>query len=1329
MKKFVEIFIKKPVTICTLTILIMIAGILGVMGMPVNLMPNMNMPFVAVSVIYPGASANEVEEQVTKKLESSIRTTAGIVEMTTNSYDNASALVIKFDYGTDVDAKIEEMENKLSLVTFPDDCYEPIFATVDFNAMAVAKVSVFRNDGNIDQLVEDTKAIQDLFYSIEGVGQVNVTGLPETKIELKSLEGLDISVMVVAQELMNGNLDIPLGSIIVDGENASIKNESSAKSIEELKKLPVKLEFNASAWTLLESFNDMLIEYEDSTTQEIIDQTNNLKDARDYINEIDGKTATEVEEIADGLSGVRSIMELVRNNTDVTLKMMWNQVIYPLSSDPDFLAASDEDLEKMAEQYDMSHELLKTLQKYAKDGTLEDKWNIIVNFRKTYPDEVTYEQFANLFIDLEFFEDYDPSSPTADEDFKDITKGVELADTINVIAFNDIIEAKENNEEVTNDMYAALFIGSDYAEESPLLVSGETIGIIRQDSFDANCQALIDYKDSHLDTEGNPRKLTDEEFMELYNKLIFEEELSLTPTLDLIHLIRNLDYEAVQYTSDGESGYLPVKLEDLCKVYYKTSYSDHAEFNGSFSTIISIYNKSGANSTATVEGVKEIMAESELTSTFFLLDDQSEYINESINNVLSSMLIGGLLAIAIIFVFIKKIGTSLVIGITMPLSVLASLASLYFMGTSLNMVSLGGLAVGIGMLVDNSIVVIEAITKKRESGMTLVKSAIEGTAEVGGSLLASTLTNIVVFFPILFSSGLTKEIFTDLTWAVIFSISYSLIVAITVIPSLYCLVYRKDMKKEEKTGVSTVKPIEKKPSVLVEKLESLYEKLLRKALKRKGLVVISALVIFILSVSMVFMTGIEFLPPADKHLLEVNITYENNYTLEEAHADTLKCRDIINQNVEDIEFVAVQVSGGSILSTNCNSTITVQLKETAKETEDVAQDIRELLDFNTNKLEVTQIDGIVASVTSGLMSGISVTLLGDNLDTLKEIADEAKVELMKVKGISSVYDNATAKSNEYVIHIDRDLCAEYNIDYTTLVAMLRVGIAGQDIATITLNDADEATNINVQFNDSTLTNIDTIKDIVVGINDEGAIKLKDIAQVELHQRRASITKENGKYVLTISVQTHGLDMGAASDVIEETINPLLKKHKGYEFKESGVNSYLTEAFDGLVVVLIASFILLFAVMACQFESLLKPFIVIMSIPLSFTGSFVSILISGTTLNVVSFIGIIMLMGVIVNDAIVMIDKIDLMISEGHTPYEAVVKGAPERIRAILMTSLTTILALIPLALGMGDGGELMQPLGIVVMGGLTLGTVVTLFLIPSFYCIIKRVKTRKVAEK
>ena len=829
---------------------------------------------------------------------------------------------------------------------------------------------------------------------------------------------------------------------------------------------------------------------------------------------------------------------------------------------------------------------------------------------------------------------------------------------------------------------------------------------------------------------------------------VFDPDLAVSFTEELLGAINDADLSALDFDADGNAD-LTLKIGDAAKVEYVTEYSEGSYINEYPSVTLQVYGVSGANTTAISQAVKDELEKFNSSSNVVLLDDQAKFINDSITNVLSSMLIGGALAILVIYLFLRRIRTSLIIAVTMPLSVLCALACLYFMGITLNMVSLGGLAVGIGMLVDNSIVVIESISVERDKGKTAVTAAVDGTKLVAGSLLASTLTSVCVFFPILFTEGLSKMIFSDLSYSVIFSLTFSLIVALTVIPTLYCAVYSDKVMLAGKALESRVKQIKdkvggtkktdltaaanaEKPAVSrrekrfrpLASLMRAYDSFLRAALKKRWLVLLIALVIFAGSVGLVFVTGTEFMPSVDQRTIEVSIYFDASDNLAYCEEKTRLVYDDIYEKVPDIKYISSTVGTIGLLSTAPSGVIRLLLEDGGEKTKKTLANVREIAENYGLNVSVTEVDGVLASLMSGLggFATISAIITDDDVETLKAIAQTVRERTLAADPcFKQVTDNFSDEMLEYDIKIDKAKCIERGVDYTVAVGTLRAGIAGYTACSVIAGG--ESLDVSVRFKEGTIEEYYSgITNFVLGFDGTSAVTLGEVATVTSHYSPTIIKKENGKNLVTLSAEVSGMDSGSASRIFTNIIAEVLEDYEGSEFRENGVNHYLIEVFDGLTVALIASFLLLFAVMACQFESLAKPFIVIFAVPFSFTGGFLALVLTGISLNVVSFVGIIMLMGVVVNDAIVMIDRIGQFEAEGMARYDALIEGSKSRMRAIWMTTLTTVLALVPLALGIGKGSELMQPLGVVVMGGLTLATFVTLVIIPVMYSIVKRVK-------
>ncbi len=1186
----------RPVTICTIVVVCFGLGIMAVTDMDVNLLPEMSYPALGITVAYPGASAETCDEDVRPLMENTLKTTNGIKSLTTMCIENASIAVVMFDYDTDLDKKMAEIEDKFKLVQFPSACYDPIYLQVDFNGLAVATVTVCNPD-DPQKSYEAAEELRTRFLAVENVGSVTVTGMPEDSITIRPIKGLESVILLIAQTLQtNGQLDIPLGNLVFNGETVSFRNDSEADDIDAIRKTPMEIPLTGDLATALTTAKRLL----------------------DYVS---SSSADELENTKGEIERLYSLFEGI---------------------DPE--GKTDDEL----------------LGEIAAALPLE---NLPENLKGT-----VYEIILNAL-----------------RDSGDI-KG-RLADII--AGFDEIIAMKRGLEESGAEPTAA-----DYKAMLDIFVAKTGIDV--------------------------PMEISE----------------------DLVGLLTEINPDEFEYEQDGSATFVAT-IEQVAEVVSSSSNSSYAYYNSKPAVTIEVYGISGANTTAISEEVKKILASSDdLGAEAILLDDTSSFINDSITNVLSSMLIGGLLAVLVIYLFLRRVRTSVIIAITMPLSVLLALICMYFMGITLNMVSLGGLAVGIGMLVDNSIVVIESITCERDKGKTAIQAAVDGTRLVMGSLIASTLTSVCVFFPILFTKGLTKMIFTDMSWSVIFSLTFSLIVAVTVIPTLYCLAYgdklmlsgklfkaehaRAERLRQKQERRNAKRALQGKPPEkggVMGTMMRMYDKLLRGLLKRRWLVLTVAVVLFGASTYFAFATGIEFMPSVDQRTIEVKVTFSPSDNMDYCQETSRAVYDAIQNNVEGIKHLSLNVGKAGLVATSPSGTIRIILEDDGSSTKEAVARVREVVNGFNLRSSVTEVDGVLASLMSGMggISSIAVSVAGEDINVLEEIYAKVKDKaLADYDYFKTITHDATDTVTEYRLVFDKEKCLKNGVDYMVAVGTLRAGIAGFTACTATENG--KTVNVNVIFDENTITCADDLRSFVLGLHDGAAVTVADVCtEINETQTRTAIKKENGKYILSISAEAQGVDAGTAGKTFKSVVAEVVADYEGYTYSETGVNFYLNEVFQGLIVSIIVSFLLLFAVMACQFESLKKPFIVIFAIPFSFTGGFLALALTGMSLNVVSFVGLIMLMGVVVNDAIVMIDRIGQFEADGMNRYDALIEGSKSRMRAIWMTTLTTVLALVPLALGIGKGAELMQPLGIVVIGGLTLATLVTLVLIPTVYSLVNRV--------
>ncbi len=1330
MKRLLKTIIFRPVTICTMVVLLLILGVMSTIDSNVNLVPDMNLPYVGIVTTYPGASATAVEKDVTKKTETVLNTISSINSVSAYSLDNVSMIAVYFDYGTDVEKKIKEMEMQFKTLELPDGCDAPYVSQFDINASPIASIAVSKKTE--DNLNEVSNDLMEKLYNIEGVGSINTFGDNINRVEIKGLEGLELTSGLIVKTLMKSNLDIPLGTIYQDGNNIALRNTTNPTTIEEIKNLPIKYELSLPIYLAIKKASGLLDLYETSTLNDFNNYVKELEDIQKEINYLDSLTVEKLNEYQLETRFNRLILELLRNNTSLMLKKEWEK-IEPFVTDIEFLSLSDDELNTLANKTLIDYDLLKFLHDNADNtgGDVKKLWDILIEYRKIYvnDNDLSYENLVPLFkdggsVNIDSI-DYSFSGlkiySTLDDE--KIVWKLRSCDFLNPIYLRTFYEKVKNVEILTSLDYVLLFLDSKNIKDYPLLANILFVDFINNNSFIDNIKVLKEVKETIVNSEGNPINkdeslydgnnkniLSDEDYLNLYNKLDLKYDYNLNLTTDIIHLLRNIDFSKTNIDYDNIKASLNLKLDDLGHVELNNTSKTFARYNGKDAVILDVIMAKDGNTSKVVSQIKEIIKKNDFNAEVTLIEDNAEFINDSISNILSSMLIGGVLAIIVIYLFIRKIRSSLIIAVTMPLSILTALIFLWLMNISLNMVSIGGLAVGVGMLVDNSIVVLESITKHREKGEDVPTSCVLGSEEVASSLLASTLTNICVFIPILFIKGLTREIFSDLVYAIIFSMVMSFITAVFVIPTLYHLLYYKktnDLKYVKGVG----------------KLTSFYEKTLKKTLRIKGIFLIASFFVFISSLLLILTFKMEFLPKIDKGIIEVQVEYEYGTTKEEINNTEIVIENEIKK-LDNIKNISYCYGKKSITNFNDKAFIRLEVDNNKVNTTDYANKIRKTVSnvSGIKSVSVQEIDGIVAQLTSSFSSS-ALDIKTKNYDELRQVSEEIKVELLKDERITNAVVTGTSLIKEVRYHLDLEKCNKNNINYQELIKLLRVGIASYDACSLDING--ELMKVNVQFSDDDLSSLDKINNLAVGFSLTGVIKLKDIATIEIVDAPNFLMTSNGDYVSSISVETIGIATGDVTKIMENASKKVLSNHPNVTSNVGGISLYLKEAFEGLAIALIFAFILLYAVMACQFESLIKPFIIVMAIPFGLTGAILSLTLTVRSLNIVSLIGIIMLLGVIVNDAIVMIDKINLNIKEGMKPYEAVIKGATDRLRAVWMTSLTTILALIPLSLGLGRGGTLMQPMGIVVLGGLLVGTVITLYLIPAFYCLIKKIKTKE----
>ena len=786
-----------------------------------------------------------------------------------------------------------------------------------------------------------------------------------------------------------------------------------------------------------------------------------------------------------------------------------------------------------------------------------------------------------------------------------------------------------------------------------------------------------------------------------------------------------------------------VRIKDLGTIIDgQKKVTSYSRINGQESISFSIQKQSTGNTVKVSQAVNKALAElkEELPANieFITIMDSAEYIQLSIDNVVSNLLTGSLLAILILYVFLRNVRSTLVIALSIPISVIGTFILMYFSGMTLNMMSLGGLALGVGMVVDNSIVILENIYRHREEGMGQIEAAIFGAQEVAMAVAASTLTTVAVFVPIAWVEGIASQIFKQLALTITFSLLASLLVALTLVPMLSS----KMMKVNG--SVATKKPGLYQKFFTVTgswfgKVDQGYRKLLSWSLNHRRQVVIIVCLLVALSIGLMPLIGAEFIPNMDEGTISISVSMPYGTKLEKTDQVISRLEEICTA-IPEVKEVSASVGGGSTNSMGGSSgsdsgSLNLALKplaERTRSTEEVADEIRQ---------KAKDIAGAEISVSGGSVMGMSgmggasleVDLKGDSLEKLDELATQVKDIISGIEGTREVESSMDEGRPEVEVTVDRQKAAYYGLNAAQIASTVRGAIQGQVVTTFR-TDEDEI-DVRLQLPEESVKNLQDLGSLTVISAMGYRVPLSEVAKFEIVEGPNTIERINQVRTVNVTAQIVGRDLNSVVKELNEKLAEM-SFPSGYSYEMGGYAQMMTESFQDLGLALVLAIILVYMVMASQFESLFHPFVIMFSMPVTIIGVVLGLLISGRNFSVISFIGVIMLAGIVVNNAIVLIDYINTLRSRGLERTEAILKAGPTRLRPILMTTLTTVLGMLPLALGIGEGGELGAPIGVVVIGGLTTSTLLTLVFVPVVYSIFddwgrrlsrKRVKSKEIS--
>ena len=785
-----------------------------------------------------------------------------------------------------------------------------------------------------------------------------------------------------------------------------------------------------------------------------------------------------------------------------------------------------------------------------------------------------------------------------------------------------------------------------------------------------------------------------------------------------------------EFKSVEEIANLPITTGNGTMIYIKDiatveevekEQSSYAMINGTEGIMYSLSKQSDANIVNLTEAVKETITKLEKQYPDLeieLLSTTGDYIKDSVANVATTAFQSALVAIIVLLVILRDPKTSLVIAISIPTSIVATFALMYVKGMTLNTISMGGIVIGIGMLVDNSVVVLENIYKHFEKGLDPKKAAEVGTKEVSMAVLASTLTTVAVFLPLTFVSGMVGQMMHDLSYTICFALAASYVVAITVVPMACSLILKQTSNKKEN---ALTRALEAWGRVL-DGLDRGYKNILKLALKHRIGTLLVVLGIFIGTLAIVPLVGFDLMPMTDEGAASISITLPDGSLIE----DTKDTLTKVLSKIEDIP--EIEMTSASIQDSNTAS-VTIDLvakQERTRSTDEVCDEIEKLME----NIAGAEISVASSSAAMGAMAGgsnISLNIKADDSDTLRTVSEELVTLISQIKGATNVESSLNDSLTEANLIVNRAKAAKYGVSTSDIANTIYMSLTGTT-ATQYKTDGTEI-DVVIKYDDERTNYIKDLENLTLTTGTGARIPVTEVAEIVMGESAVSINRENQRKYITITGNIEDVDTSVAQELLEEKLSQYIFP-EGCTYSFGGTMEMMNEAFASLGIALIVAVLLVYMIMASQFESFSYPFIVMFSMPIAITGGIIGLFLVGETITVTAFMGFIMLVGMVVNNAIVLVDYTNQLIHDhGMGCKEALLAAGPSRLRPILMTTLTTIIGLVPMALGTAEGMEIQKPLGITVIFGLALSTLITLILIPVLYLILNNLKNRKKSRK
>lgn len=1302
--------VKKPFTVLVGVIIVLVIGFVSLMGMKTDLLPDMSMPYMVVITTYPGASPEKVEESVTKPMESTLGTINGVENVTSTSAENYSMVMLEFEEDTSMDSamvKVSSATNQIESV-LPDTCGTPNILEISMDMMATMYASVSYEGKDIYELSMFAEEVVIPYFERQaGVASVSEIGMVEKSIEVR---------------LNQEKIDTINDKILV------LTNDKLAEAKTELSDAENSL---ADAKSKINQQEKDLSNQQNSTTSELADAALQLNEA------IASRAAYESQ--LTSLKASKSALEGEKKaykdnkiqNTYDSINGMFAQLQSAVSAmqaqmgefcplDAALMPSDIKDAidhPKKLEYFKTAVETLASMPNSQMDAgivsqakeldkkTLKQVYDI-VNVR--LPQIET--ELANLEIEIKVAEEVLKQVETQMSAIDDAYKQAEQGKITAAAGFGSggaqIAAAKTAMEEAQEELENANKTYQDSVTEArknaninQMLTLEALSGMIYAQNFSMPAGYIDDENDKQWLLKVGENYTSAEEL----------EKMVLCEIDDIgdIHLNDVADLTTID--NAGES---------------------YAKVNNDAGVILSIFKGSTASTSDVsdsclnaIEELKEDYPKLNITP----LVNQGEYISMLIQSIASSMVIGALLAIFILAVFLMDIRPTLVVAFSIPFSVLTSIVIMYFSGISINMMSLSGLSLAIGMLVDNSIVVIENIYRLRYRGLNSPRSAVQGAKQVSGAIIASTLTTICVFFPMVFTTGMVRDLLLPFALTITFALAASLAVALTVVPTMGSVMLKKATPKQHR---------------IFDKIQEGYAVVLRFCLRFKVVPVGISVALLVVCIMAVMRMGIVLIPDMGSEQISVTVTIPEEDDKQTAFQKADEVMEAI-LDVEGVGYVGAMdgsssagMMGGMMGESSenfSNFSYFVLPTEEFNSKDQVEQICSNILEWTKEiDCEVAVSNSMMGEMDEMLGSGLQLDIGGSDLDTLLSVSEDIIGMLEKVEGFSNISNGQEEADEEIHLNIDKDASMRLGLTgaqiygdisdrLTTDKTAVTMTVDNTDMDVIIVDETDLLTKENLMDMEFETTKTDDDGKTVTETH-----KLSEFATLDYGSSVSGINRSNGQRQLSVTAETQE---GYNTAILSREVENLLKDYElpeGYSIDFGGETSNTNDMIEQMSKLLLLGFLLIYLVMVAQFQSMLSPFIVIFTVPLAFTGGLLAMIFTGEQMSLITLMGFLVLMGTVVNNGIVFVDYTNQLRIGGMERKDALIATGKTRMRPILMTAFTTILAMLAMVFSRDTASELGRGMAIVVAGGLFYATFMTMFLVPVMYDILYRKEVKVV---